>query len=644
MQYLSDNFAVTDSGDRLILIFDMKGEKVNKLTSSAMHELDVLLADMAEVADKYNYLIIMSAKDVFIAGADINEILSMDSSRKAYGLVASGQAVLRGLERLPIKTIAVIDGACLGGGLELALACDHRVAIQNPKTSLGLPEVNLGVIPGFGGTKRLPELIGITKAMGMILSGKPVDGKKALKYGLVDAYVPRGCDVVEAVEKAKPRKCHKGENNLLMREVVAYFSKKSVMEKTKGHYPAPLDAIQVIKRGLGKDMHAANKLEARAFAKLATESISKNLINLYFNSEALKKQKLEGVQGTKIDKVAVVGAGIMGSGIAWTTSYNGYPTIMKDMSSEALQRGYKNVYGIYKQLKKIRKVNDRDIEQKMYKLSHSLGDKGLDSVDLVVEAIVENMEIKQSFFADMESKVSPSCILATNTSTLDIDIMAEKVQDKSRFVGLHFFNPVNRMPLVEIIKGKDTSDETIQAMLDLCKRCRKVPVIVKNSPGFVVNRILIPYLNEACKLCEDGVSIREVDQIYEEFGLPMGPFTLMDTIGLDVCYHVSESLNDFYEPRIQTSKLFAKLYEQGLKGKKGGEGFYIYGGKKKIVNPKFASGACIKSDREILNAGLSVMKREAELCLEEGIVDNENHLNTALVYGIGFPPFRGSIL
>jgi len=642
----TDNFVLQHFQDNLFLTFDMKDEKVNKFTSSVLHELNILLANVLDIVrkGKYSALIIQSAKDVFIAGADINEISSVESEKQARDVVLNGQSIFRSFEKFPLKTIAVIDGACLGGGLEFALACDYRIGVENPKTVFGLPEVNLGIIPGFGGTKRLPELIGLKKAMNMILTGKPIDGKKALRYGLIDYYLPASnLKNFNYAGIDKKRKSHWKENNLISRSVISSLSKKSVQKKTKGHYPAPEAAIRSVINGLGKSMKDANNFEAEEFVKLITAPNGKNLINLYMNSEKLKKQKLE-VKGKDLDRVAVVGAGVMGSGIVWASSYYGYSTIMKDLIDESLKIGYQNIDKIYGQLKKIGKVDDRTIQSKKHKIYATSGDEGLDSVDLLIEAIVEQMHVKQKFFKDIEKIVKKDCILATNTSTLDLDEMSKYMKDRTRFVGIHFFNPVNRMPLVEIIKGSETSDETIQTALDYCKKLKKIPVVVNNSPGFLVNRILIAYLNEACLMLESGMSISGVDQVFEDFGLPMGPFTLMDTIGLDVCYHVSESLKNFYASRFAVSKLFKELHEKKLLGKKGGKGFYCYKNGQKTMNSDYATGRTSIVDFRILERGIGAMKREAEMCLEEGVVKDRDQLNTALVYGIGFPAFRGGVL
>jgi 3-hydroxyacyl-CoA dehydrogenase/enoyl-CoA hydratase/3-hydroxybutyryl-CoA epimerase len=474
----------------------------------------------------------------------------------------------------------------------------------------------------------------------MILSGKPVNAKKALRMGLIDEILPKS-DLKNILRVDPVRKSFKVENSALSKRIVEYVAGENLLKKTGGNYPAQEVALKVVVNSIGVPMYEANVDEAKEFGKLAVSNVCKNLIGLYFSSESLKKQRVS-TETVKIKNVAVLGAGVMGAGIAWLTNHNGYSTTLKDLNYNALTSGLVSIDKIYKQLKRIRKIDSHNIEMKMHGISTQVDYTGFEHADLVVEAIVERMDIKQQQFEELEKHVSKDCIIATNTSTLDVDEMSKDLKHRDRFVGLHFFNPVNRMPLVEIIVGEETSDKTIQAMIDLCKKTNKIPVIVKNSPGFLVNRILMPYLNEACMMYDQGVSIEYIDKAFVNHGFPMGPFMLMDTIGLDVCSHVAESLKPFYGDRIQTSDVYQTMVELGWKGKKSGKGFYIHG-KKTVVNPEIEKSQAI-SKSLIVTRGISAMRAEAHMCMEEGIVSDISHLNTALVYGIGYPPFRGGLL
>jgi 3-hydroxyacyl-CoA dehydrogenase/enoyl-CoA hydratase/3-hydroxybutyryl-CoA epimerase len=434
-------------------------------------------------------------------------------------------------------------------------------------------------------------------------------------------------------------------DNPIKRKIIAHIAKKNVLKKTKGHYQAPLVALKVVEKVYGMEMEDANDYEAKEFGKLAVRDESKNLISIFLDSTKMKGKKTKS-KGKPVSKVAVVGAGAMGSGIAWNTSYRGYPTLMKDVDPKFVSSGYRNAYGIYSQLKKLRKLNSNEISLHMNKLTGQVSYEGFGSVDLVIEAIVENMPVKKAQFDLLEDLVREDCILTTNTSTLDIDEMGSDLKHRDRFAGFHFFNPVNRMQLVEIIRGKETSDETIQTLLDVAKKMKKTPVVVRNSPGFLVNRILIPYLNGACKNYVSIDDVESYDKQFTDFGFPMGPFELMDVIGLDICHHVAESLNEFYQKRdVSTSPIFEFLNGQRLFGRKKGVGFYVYEDIGKRPNIALHNWAKKKYDGEPeLIDIIQLMKDEAELCLNENIVDSQAELDIALIYGIGYPPFRKSVL
>jgi len=660
------------------IVFDLNDEKVNKLTTPVMEEFDGLIKQLAGT-DDLELMVLRSGKPgIFIAGADIAEIADITDPVAGAALASKGHRILDRLVALPFPTIAVIDGACLGGGLELALACTYRIATDNPKTSIGLPEVNLGIIPGFGGTQRLPRLIGMPKALSMILSGKPVNGRKAFKLGVVDAVVPAefatekiaefagyiksaaGRKAVLVRRNSRPFRRWLTQDNALARLVTANIACRNLMKKTKGCYPAPLKALEVIRRTLGMPLAAGLAVEAREFGELAVTPISKNLINLFYGSEALKKDKGAVIDGKprQINRVGVLGAGVMGGGIAWNFTKADIPTRLKDLNWEAVGKGYEAAANIYGQLKKLRKYNQREIDIKMHHLSGTTDFSGFGNLDIVVEAIVEDLDIKRKVLAELAEHVPDDTIIASNTSTLPITELAEGLPHPERFIGMHFFNPVNRMPLVEVIPGKETSPETIAAVVALSKRLGKTPIVVQSCPGFLVNRLLLPYLSEAVMLLQEGVSPKDVDRVLTGFGMPMGPFTLLDEVGIDVAHKCAVVLAAAYGERMANATLLECMCEDHhLLGKKGGngKGFYLHQGKKQVLNPdlpaivgdwreanNISPRQC--SDADILDRCLLTMVNEAVRCLDEGIVADPVHLDMAMIMGIGFPPFRGGLL
>jgi len=663
------------------LIFDLPNEKVNKLSAPVLEELEKAI-NVIDGNKAIRVLLITSEKkDIFIAGADINEIKAISSSEDALAKVSRGQNILTKISKLKIPTIAVINGACLGGGLELALACKYRVAVVNHKTALGLPEVNLGIIPGFGGTQRLPKLVGLQQSLKIILSGKAIDARKAFQIGLVD-HIAREefleeslsefvTEILQENEKNKflalrhkaAKKRRIFENFLLGNIIVFYLAKKDLFEKTKGQYPAPFYALEVIRKtyGSSKEDHGL-KTELDAFCELAVSDISKNLIEIFFTSEALKKDS--GVEGEikikEIKNAALIGAGVMGGGIAWLFSNYDINIRVKDIAQNAIALGYNQVIKIYKQLKQIRKYTEAQASAKIDRISSGLDYSGFDASDFVIEAVVENMAVKKKILAEAETKVGKDVVIASNTSSLSISEMAKDLKNPERFAGMHFFNPVNRMPLVEVIRGEKTSDETIATIVKLSKKLGKTPIVVKDSAGFLVNRILLPYMNEAAYLLQEGAEIQRVDHLIETFGMPMGPFVLADVVGIDVGVKVAHSLHEAFGERMRVADILDELYEnhKDLLGKKVGQGFYLHSSRERShaqVNPKVVEilhklrkaksiSRVNLTDDEIVDRCVLMMINEAAKCLEEGVVKNASYLDMAMIMGAGFPAFRGGVL
>ena len=661
------------------LIFDLPGEKVNKLSATVLSELEKAI-NVIDGNKAIRVLLITSEKkDIFIAGADINEIKGIINEKDAMEKVSRGQNILTKLAQLKIPTVAVIDGACLGGGLELALACKYRVAVINSKTSLGLPEVNLGIIPGFGGTQRLPRLVGLQEGVKMILSGKAVDARKAFKIGLVDDLSQEefleerlGIFVSEILQKGAQnqylelRKQVQKKRRLfefLTKHLVFFLAKKDLMEKTKGNYPAPFSALEVVKKTYAKSNQSKGlEIELEAFCKLAVGEISKNLIEIFFTSEALKKDS--GIETkeeiAEIKNAGLIGAGVMGGGIAWLFSNYDVDIRVKDIAQKSIALGYNQVVSIYNQLKKIRKYTSRQIEIKIGKISSSLDYSGFDKSDFVIEAVVENLEVKKKILMEAESHIGKDVVMASNTSSLSISQMASVLQNPERLAGMHFFNPVNRMPLVEVIRGEKTSDKAVATVVKLSKKLGKTPIVVKDSAGFLVNRILLPYMNEAAYLLQEGAEIRRVDVLIEKFGMPMGPFVLADVVGIDVGVKVAHSLFEAFGERMRVADILDEIYNnhKNLLGKKSGQGFYFHSNKEKSyaqVNPeirqilenlkrKKSLPNYELSDDAIVDRCVLMMINEAAKCLEEDVVKNASYLDMAMIMGAGFPAFRGGIL
>jgi len=646
-----------------VIEFDQPEAKVNVLSSAVMKELEGIIAQLSSRRDLKGLLIASKKPDIFIAGADIKEIENITSSPEAEVKAREGQKIFNTLEKLSIPSIALINGACLGGGLELALACDYRLACFGDKVKIGLPEVKLGIIPGFGGTKRLPRLVGLQKGLQLILAGEAVSANEALKIGLVDGLSSQNRLLEEGLEFLKrhtrKRKGYKpklkGWMNKFLdkisfgRSILKDQTRKFVLKTTKGHYPAPLKALEVVTANYASGLEAALEREARAFGELVVGEVCKNLISVFYLVEKYKKARWSEAKGRAIGKCAVLGAGVMGGGIAQLFSAYGLSVRMKDLNYPSLGRGLRQAREVYDYAVKKKKLKKNQAISGMGLISVTTDYSGFSSADLVVEAVVEDMKIKQAVFSQLDSAVKPGAIIASNTSCLSVEKMSEGVRNKSRVIGMHFFNPVHRMPLVELIRTPYTSDETVATMVEFSKRLGKTPIVVKDSCGFLVNRILLPYLNEAGFLLEEGIDFERIDRIMQEFGMPMGPFTLMDEIGLDVGYKVACLLEENLGPRLKVPQIFKKVYEQKWFGKKTGKGFYIPKAKEKEPNRQVyglipQSRAVQLSDQEILSRLLSKMINEANLCLEEQVCNEPSDVDIGMIMGIGFPPFRGGLL
>jgi 3-hydroxyacyl-CoA dehydrogenase / enoyl-CoA hydratase / 3-hydroxybutyryl-CoA epimerase len=663
-------FTLTVTDGVAQVVFDLPGEKINKFSALVMAELRQLLESLHARSDLKAVVFTSGKPNMFIAGADIKELQAITNRADAKAKAEVGQQLFQRVADLSVPTIAVIDGPCLGGGMEFALACSYRIVADEEKTKLGLPEVTLGIIPGWGGTQRLPRLIGIAPALELILSGAPVNARKAFKIGLADACVPRpflsaevsrfvarilSSDGASAVRAKRP---HGGimrwalEGNPAGRIALFRSAHKSLMAKTRGMMPAPLAALAVVRDTCRMSMARGMEEEAHRFSELAFTPQSKHLIDCFFASEALRKEG--GTGGMAITSTAVLGAGVMGGGIAWAFANKNLPVRLKDLNWDAITKGLHTANDYNRQLTKRKKMTPGNANLLLHRISGTVDYRGFQSVDLVVEAVVEDLNIKRKVLAEAEHHLRDDTILVSNTSSLSITDMAMALKHPERFAGMHFFNPVNRMPLVEVIPGPATSPQTIAAVAELVRRIGKTAVVVKDCPGFLVNRILLPYMNEAARCLEDGASIDMIDRTIFDFGMPMGPFTLSDEVGLDVGYKVAKILAHGYGERMEVADTLRVVYEElHLLGTKGGKGFFLHDAKgaKTEANGELMSALrsrhpvtrVVDAD-EIRDRCLLIMVNEAARCLEEKIVDKAASLDLAMVMGTGFPPQRGGLL
>jgi 3-hydroxyacyl-CoA dehydrogenase/enoyl-CoA hydratase/3-hydroxybutyryl-CoA epimerase len=648
--------------------FDARDAKVNVLDFAAIGELRSILEKLAERGDLKAVVFLSLKPNVFIAGADIKEIENITDPDDGQKKSRAGQEVMDLIEDLPAPTVAVIDGAALGGGCELALACRYRLATFNEKVSLGLPEVNLGFVPGFGGTWRLPRIVGLSGALTMILTGKAVDGQKALRLGLVDRLLPRAnlsagiAAFVDEVASGRYQRRRflwsrkKGLAGFLDQNPAGHWiifqqSRKNTLKQTKGFYPAPLEAIELIRKNYYMKRGPALREESRAFGRLAVTPVSKNLVHLFYLSEKHKKLTVPGAAEVKplpVRRVGVLGAGTMGGGIAQVLADKGIAPRIKDLNNDALASGYRAAGKIFESMVKRRRLTAAQARAKMSRLTHTLDYSGFGELDAVIEAVVENLEIKKKIFAELDGVVPERTILASNTSALSVTEMGRGCGRPEKMVGFHFFNPAHKMPLVEIITTPRTSPETIATALSLARALGKTPILVKDSPGFVVNRILLAYINEAGILLEENCRMEDIDRLVTGFGLPMGPFTLSDEVGLDVGLKVLHVLEKAFGGRFRAPKIFHDIHEAKWFGRKTGRGFYLYQRKDPRPNEEVRRFLAVPKrplrDSEAIDRLILVMVNEAARCLEDGIVDGPGAIDAGMIFGAGFPPFRGGLL
>jgi 3-hydroxyacyl-CoA dehydrogenase/enoyl-CoA hydratase/3-hydroxybutyryl-CoA epimerase/enoyl-CoA isomerase len=653
------------------LKFDLKGESVNKFNRLTLTELrDAVAAIKAD--DSVKGVLVSSGKDVFIVGADITEFVDNFKLPDAELLAANLEInrIFSDFEDLPVPTLVAINGIALGGGLELALAADYRVMSSEAK--IGLPEVKLGIYPGFGGTVRLPRVIGVDNAIEWIASGKENRGDEALKVGAVDAVVTAdklreaALDLLgraisgEFDYKAKRQpKLEKIKLNAIEQMMAFETAKGFVAGQAGPNYPAPVEAIKTIQKAANFGRDKAIEVEAAGFVKMAKTPAAASLIGLFLNDQELKrKAKAYDRIAREVKQAAVLGAGIMGGGIAYQSALKGTPILMKDINEKGIEQGLAEASKLLgKRVEKGRLTSAKMAEAlNAIRPTLSYGDFG--HVDIVVEAVVENPKVKQAVLAEVEAQVREGTILASNTSTISINLLAQALKRPENFVGMHFFNPVHMMPLVEVIRGEKSSEEAVATTVAYAKKMGKNPIVVNDCPGFLVNRVLFPYFGGFARLVGAGVDFVRIDKIMEKFGWPMGPAYLMDVVGIDTGHHGRDVMAEGFPDRMKDARATAidVLYEANRLGQKNGKGFYSYETDKRGKPSKVFDPAVMEvlkpiiyeqrelSDEDIINWMMVPLCLETARCLEDGIVETAAEADMGLVYGIGFPPFRGGAL
>lgn len=660
---------VVEEGGIARVTFDVPGRPVNVWSRETLDELERLLEELGG-RDDLTAIVFESGKtDTFIAGADVEMLSSIDSEDEARALARRGQATFQRVADLSLPTVAAIHGACVGGGLEFALACSFRVASDEDVTELGFPEVQLGIIPAWGGTQRTPRIIGLQDALTLILTGRRVPARRAERMGLVDQAVPAGRLVEMALETAaaaaRGRRTPGAaggeglmglllEKNPIGRRVVFAQSRRRVRERTGIRYPAPFKAIDAMEIGLERGIEAGLEAEAEAVAELSRTPAARNLMWLYGRREATRRPPAGG-EPRPVRRVGVLGAGVMGGGIAEVAAYRGLPVRMKDVDTERVAAGLAHASRVARTAEEKGKLAALERRDLMNRISGTTTYAGFGRVDVVVEAIVEDLEVKRRVLAEVEAEVGSDAVLATNTSSLRIDDLAAALERPGNFGGLHFFNPVERMPLVEVVRGEATSPDALATLHRFARDLGKTPIVVRDGPGFWVNRLLMPYLNEAAHLYIEGVPIAELDEALEGFGLPMGPLALLDEIGLDVAAKVGRVMEKAFSERMKPSALLYRLESTGRLGKKAGLGFYRYDdGRRKEPDAGLRDELGLVErgpeeepvyDEEYLVARcLYPMVNEAARALADGIAGSPDDGDLALVLGIGWPPFRGGLM
>ena len=652
-------------GNVLIIWVDVPDAPVNTLGPSLATEFEAVFNEIDKDRELRGAVIASRKKDSFIAGADVEQFANFRGPADAAHVSALGQELLNRLESLRVPVVAAIHGACLGAGLEVALACRYRICTSHEKTVLALPEVQLGVIPGAGGTQRLPRLVGLQASLDMILAGRNVRPSRAIKMGLVDEVVHPSILIDIALDRAtgladgrvKHAKRRSGAADLLLagnpigRSVVFRKARESVTEKTHGQYPAPLAAIEAIKAGYDRGFKSGLNTEAKLFGELAVGDVSRQLVYLFFARNATRKDP--GVSGSApaprpVTKVGIIGAGFMGAGIAAVAVQQGTIVRLKDTGLTRIGAGLRAIRDVLKERLLKRQITRLQLDDMMVLVGGSIDYSGFGTADLVIEAVFEDLDLKHRVLRETEPMIDPDAVYASNTSTIPIGKIAEAAMHPERMLGMHFFSPVHKMPLLEVIVTPRTSAEATVTAVAYGKELGKTVIVVNDGPGFYTTRILSAYMNEAGRLLDEGGSIESVDAALVDFGFPVGPITLLDEVGIDIGGHVGRVLGEAFGARMTPAESLRRVVEAGRTGRKGKSGFYLYddGGEKGVADESIY-GLIGRVQRreiaatEIVERCVLAMINEAVMCLEQKILRSARDGDIGAVFGIGFPPFRG---
>lgn len=654
---MSSFFDLQTKDGVLVVGLDMPESNVNVLKQAVFSEFEGVLDQIERDAEIKAAVLISRKKDSFIVGADINEFAEFESQEQVVELIKEGHALFNRLERLKKPVVAAIHGACVGGGLELAMACHYRLASEHARTVFALPEVNLGLLPGLGGTQRLPRLVGLQKGLELILAGKNVYAKPAKKMGIVDALIHAQGLEAAAVRaalglasgsvKRRERKI-KAQEKLLegtpLNRIVYSKAAETVEKRTRGNYPAPKKIIHAIRTGLEKGLTEGFQAEAQGFAELVFTPESKALRHLFFAKGASEKNPLKK-KAKAVKTIGVLGAGLMGSGIGQVSAQNGYDVLLKDMKLEFAAKGKGAIYkDISKRVKKGMTAFERDVI--LERVTPAEDYKLFPSADITIEAVLERLDVKQAVLKDVEEKTGRWHVFATNTSSIPIHEIAEAAKRPTAVLGMHYFSPVPKMPLLEIIKTDKTADWALATAIDVGLKQKKTIIVVGDKPGFYANRILAPYMNEALVLLKEGAAVGDIDTAMRDFGFPVGPLKLIDEVGMDVGAHVTGVMQPLFAERdIELVKL--DITDESLKGRKSGKGFYMYDkGKSKEVNKGIYTYFGGEERKTIAKSEIQerlslAMINEAVYTLQEAVIESAKDGDVGAVFGIGFPPFLG---
>jgi 3-hydroxyacyl-CoA dehydrogenase/enoyl-CoA hydratase/3-hydroxybutyryl-CoA epimerase/enoyl-CoA isomerase len=672
MIFQSDTLAVRrlDSGIAE-LTFDLQGESVNKFNQATMQDLAAALEALHGEAG-IKGLLVSSAKPVFIVGADITEFSGVfgEGPERIKGFARSGNETFNRLEELPFPTVVAINGYALGGGFELCLACDFRVMSHAAK--IGLPETKLGIVPGWGGTVRLPRLIGIDEALLWIASARDQKADAALRVGAVDALASP--EQLRAVAEVTLQRAIDGSLDYAVRRkakqspipinsteaMMAFFTGKALIGQQAGkNYPAPVAAATAIEKGATMGRDGAQQVEAEVFAELASGEVARSLVGVFLADQLLAKKARAWSKkaDAPVTRAAVLGAGIMGGGIAYQSAYSGVPIKMKDIAQAGLDLGLGEANKLLSKRVERGRMKPAKMGEVLNHIEPTLSYDGFDQVDYVIEAVVENVGLKQAVLAEAEQHVGENTVLASNTSTISINTLAEGLQRPDKFCGMHFFNPVHAMPLVEVIRGDKTSDATIGRAVAYATTMGKKAVVVRDCPGFLVNRVLFPYFDGFSRLVREGADYQAIDKVMERWGWPMGPAYLLDVVGIDTAVHAGKVMADAFPDRMSLDFPSAAelMLDAGRLGQKNGMGLYDYVPDKKGKPKKTPSDTALQllaghvgerrefSEEEIVARLMVPLATELARCLEEGVVETPQEADLALLFGLGFPPFRGGV-